>query len=67
MKNKVVDSQNRVADYKNKVMDSQNKVADPIAHLREILREHLTTLSENFPAFPSLKAQQLRKRHLPGC
>jgi len=28
MKNKVVDSQNKVADYKNKVVDSQNKVAD---------------------------------------
>jgi hypothetical protein len=28
MKNKVVDSQNKVADYKNKVMDSQNKVVD---------------------------------------
>ena len=28
MKNKVVDSQNKVVDYKNKVVDSQNKVAD---------------------------------------
>jgi hypothetical protein len=55
MKNKVVDSQNKVADYKNKVMDSQNKVADSIAHMREILREHLTTLSEISRHFPLSK------------
>ncbi len=47
-------------------MFTKNKVADSIAHMREILREHLTTLSEKFPTFPSLKAQQLRERHLPG-